>query len=114
MGLGGSGPPLPVHPPPYQEGLVGTLADDGVIRAVHGGLAREAGVELADVLLRLLRGGGGTRLPSSELPPPPSLQPQCPPEPPRYQAGFEGRVQAARQQLLPVDVPEEGMLLQEN
>lgn len=113
-GAGGVGTPSPRAPPPYQEGLVGTLADDGVIRAVHGGLAREAGIELADVLLRLLRGGGGTRLPSSELPPPPSLQPHCPPEPPRYQAGFEGRVQAARQQLLPVDVPEEGMLLQEN
>lgn len=89
-GAGGVGTPSPRAPPPYQEGLVGTLADDGVIRAVHGGLAREAGIELADVLLRLLRGGGGTRLPSSELPPPSPFNPIAPQSIPGTRQGLKG------------------------
>lgn len=54
-------PPVWVPPPPpqYQEGLVGTLADGGIVGAVDGRLAGEAGVKLADVFLRLLRGWGG-------------------------------------------------------
>lgn len=38
----------------HQEGLIGTLAERGVIRAVHWSLAGELGVKLADVISRLL------------------------------------------------------------
>lgn len=60
MAKGGAGEQRDTSPcasTPYQEGLVGTLTDDGIIGAVHGGLACEAGIELADILLRLLCGG---------------------------------------------------------
>lgn len=108
-------------PPQYQEGLVGTLADGGIVGAVDGRLAGEAGVKLADVFLRLLWGWGGDDDKWWVLPwvPPMHTLPTLPvplssPPPPlsmSYQAGFEGGVQPAGQQVLPVDVAEEGLLL---
>lgn len=38
----------------HQEDLIGTLAERGVVGAVHWSLAGELGVELADVIGRLL------------------------------------------------------------
>lgn len=38
----------------HQEDLIGTFAECGVVRAVHWSLAGELGVELADVISRLL------------------------------------------------------------
>ena len=40
----------------YQEDLVGALAEGGVVRAVHRGLAGELGVKLAEIIGRLLPG----------------------------------------------------------
>lgn len=95
--------------PPYQEGLVGTLADGSIVRAVHGGLAGETGVELAHVLLRLLQGKNTAAAPTGA---PQKNTASLPPQrPPPYQAGFEGRVQPACQQVLPVDVAEERLFL---
>lgn len=70
--------------PPYQEGLVGALADGSIVRAVHGGLAGEAGVELAHVLLRLLRGTWWL------LPQGPQNIPSLPPPPPHTRQGLKG------------------------
>lgn len=70
--------------PPYQEGLVGALADGSIVRAVHGGLAGEAGVELAHVLLRLLRGTWWL------LPQGPQNIPSLPPPLPHTRQGLKG------------------------
>lgn len=38
----------------YQEDLVGTFAEHGVVRAIHWSLASELGVKLTGVISRLL------------------------------------------------------------